>query len=480
MSSGVISQPSPPGAWGAEFRAMLSLAWPLVLTNLSQIALATTDVIMMGWLGPKSLAAGALGVNLNFAFLIFGIGLVTATAPLMAIELGKRRHSVRQVRRTVRQGFWAAVAFTLPVWVLLWQAEGILRFLGQREDLAHSAAGYLHTFQWAFLPALWFIVLRNFVSALERPLIALWVGGLAILVNASLVWVLMFGKLGLPALGLPGAGIATTVTNVFMVIGLAVLISLDRRFRRYRLFAGFWQVDGPRFVEICRIGLPIAVTLGFEVTIFNASVFLMGIIGADPLAAHSIAIQVGSIAFMVPLGLGNAATVRVGLAYGGGDVAGVGRAGWSAFTMAMAYACCTAALMVLLGRQLVGVFLDLHQPANLAVADLAVSYVFLVGVFQLADSAQATANGMLRGLGDTRVPMFLAGLGYWGIGMPMAVVLGFWTDLQGRGVWMGLAVGLGVVAVLMTIRWTRRDRLGLSRLKSTATGVPIVAGVPLI
>src|SRR5579862_4919605 len=170
MSSVVVSQPGPSGAWGAEFRAMLSLAWPLVLTNLSQIALATTDVIMMGWLGPKALAAGALGVNLNFAFLIFGIGLVTATAPLMAIELGKRRHSVRQVRRTVRQGFWVAVAFSIPVWAVLWHAEVILRLLGQEEELSRSAAGYLHTFQWALLPALWFIVLRNFVSALQRPL----------------------------------------------------------------------------------------------------------------------------------------------------------------------------------------------------------------------------------------------------------------------------------------------------------------------
>ena len=154
---------------------MLSLAWPLVLTNLSQIALATTDVIMMGWLGPEALAAGALGANLNFAFLIFGIGLVTATAPMMAIELGRNRHSVRDVRRTVRQGCWAAIAFAMPVWMILWQAEPILFALGQEPRLARGAASYLHTFQWSFLPFLFFIVLRNFVSALERPLAALWI-----------------------------------------------------------------------------------------------------------------------------------------------------------------------------------------------------------------------------------------------------------------------------------------------------------------
>jgi MATE family multidrug resistance protein len=480
MSSSAASQPGPAGAWGAEFRAMLSLAWPLVMTNLSQIALATTDVIMMGWIGPDALAAGALGVNLNFAFLIFGIGLVTATAPLMAIELGRRRHSVREVRRTVRQGFWTALVFTIPVWFVLWHGESLLLLLGQKPDLAKSAAGYLHTFQWSFLPALWFIVLRNFVSALERPLIALWIGGAAIAVNASLVYVLMFGKLGLPALGLPGAGIATTVTNAFMVAGMALLISLDRRFRRYRLFAGFWRVDGPRFFEICRIGLPIAVTFGFEVTIFNASVFLMGLIGTDALAAHSIATQIGSIAFMVPMGLGNAATLRVGLALGAGDAAAVGRAGWSAFATAMAYACCAASLMMLCGRALVGLFIDTTAPANTVVVNLAVSYVFLAGVFQLVDSAQATANGMLRGLGDTRVPMALAGVGYWLIGMPLAVVLAFWLGLEGRGIWMGLAAGLTVVAVLMTYRWSRRDRLGLSHLGETPAGAPVVAGTPLV
>ncbi len=480
MTSAAAAEPGPQGAWGAEFHAMLSLAWPLVFTNLSQVALATTDVIMMGWLGPDALASGALGVNLNFAFLIFGIGLVTATAPLIAIELGKRRHAVREVRRTVRQGFWAALAVTIPVWFVLWHAEPILRRLGQDPALAHGAASYLHTFQWSFLPFLLYIVLRNFVSALERPLIALWISGAAIAVNATLVWVLMFGKLGAPALGLPGAGIATTLTNTFMLCGLAGLISLDRRFRRYHIFGRFWRADWPRFREIWRIGGPIALTVGFEVTIFNAAVFLMGLIGADSLAAHSIAIQIASVAFMVPLGLGNAATVRVGLAYGAGNVAGVGRAGWTAFGMAMAYACCTACIMLFFGRSLVGIFLDLSVPGNLAVVDLAVSFVFVAGIFQLADSGQAVSSGMLRGLGDTRVPMVMAAIGYWGIGLPLAILLAFPAGLQGRGIWMGLAAGLGVVAVAMTARWIRRERLGLTRIASTPEGVPIVAGMPLL
>ena len=465
MTNLVATGLAPRGAWSTELRAMLSLAWPVILTNLSQIALATTDVIMMGWLGPEALAAGALGANLNFAFLIFGIGLVTATAPMVAIELGRRRHSVREVRRTVRQGFWVAISFTVPVWAILWQAEPILIALRQDPKLSHGAASYLHTFQWSFLPFLFYIVLRNFVSALERPLAALWIMGAAVVLNAFLVWVLMFGNLGAPALGLPGAGIATTLVNIFTVVGLGLLISIDRRFRRYHLFGRFWRPDWHRFREIWRIGLPIAFTLGFEVTVFNAAVFLMGIISADALAAHSIAIQIASVAFMVPLGFGMAATVRVGLAFGAGDRGGVARAGWTAFALAIVYACGTAVIMLVFGRELVGVFLDLDTPANQTVIGLAVSFLVFAGIFQLADSGQAAGSGMLRGLGDTRWPMIFAAIGYWGVGLPLSLVLGFWTPLAGQGIWTGLATGLAVVAVLMITRWARREQLGLTRLK---------------
>ncbi len=232
------------------------------------------------------------------------------------------------------------------------------------------------------------MILRNFVSALERPLAALWIGGSALVINALLVWTLMFGHFGLPALGLPGAGIATTITNIYMAVGLAVLITLDRRFRRYHLFGRFWRPDWSRFRAIWRIGLPIGVTLAFEVTIFNAATFLMGLISPAALAAHAIAIQIPSLTFMVPLGLGTAATVRVGRAYGARDIAGIARAGWSAYGMALVYACGTATLMLLFARELVGLFLDLNDPADAVVVGLAASFLVLAGIFQIVDGAQ--------------------------------------------------------------------------------------------
>jgi len=455
-------------AWTSEARATLALAWPIVLTNLAQIALGATDVIMMGWLGPDALAAGGLAVNLNFAVLIFAIGVVTATAPLLAQELGRNPHSVRDIRRTVRQGLWTATAITLPLWVVLWEAEPILLLLGQQPRLAKSAAEYLHTYQWNILPFLFYLVLRNFVAALERPLSALWVSGAAIALNAFLVWGLMFGKFGLPALGLPGAGIGTTVSAAFMAAGLAALISIDRRFRRYHLFGRWWRPDWARFRTIWRLGLPIGGAMAFEVTVFNAAAIIMGLISPAAVAAYVIALQIPSVTFMVPMGLGMAATVRVGLAYGAGDRAGISRAGWTSFALAMAFACVTATLLLTLPRPLVGIFLDMSGAENQAVIALALAFVFFAGLFQFVDAAQAVLNGMLRGLGDTRAPMIICAIGYWLVGLPLGVALAFPGGLGGSGIWIGLAVGLASVAVMLLVRWMMRDGLGLARAPNSA------------
>jgi MATE family multidrug resistance protein len=448
--------------WAEEARATLALAWPIVLTNLAQVALGATDVVMMGWLGPEALAAGGLAVNLNFAVLIFAMGLVTATAPLMAQELGRKPHSVRDIRRTVRQGLWTATVIAFPIWFILWQAEPILLFLGQQPRLAGLAAEYLHTYQWSILPFLYYLVLRNFVAALERPLSALWVSGAAIALNAFLVWTLMFGKFGLPPLGLGGAGIGTTLSAMFMAAGLAALISWDRRFRRYHLFGRWWRADWPRFRLIWRLGLPIGGAMAFEVTVFNAAAIIMGLISADAVAAYVIALQIPSLTFMVPLGLGMAATVRVGLAYGAGDRAAIGRAGWTALGLAMIFACATATLLLALPRPLVGVFLDLSAPANQQVIALAVAFLLYAGLFQFVDAAQAVLNGMLRGLGDTRAPMVVCGIGYWLIGLPLGVFLAFPGRMEGAGIWVGLSIGLAAVAVMLGVRWALRDPLGLT------------------
>lgn len=459
-------------AWRAETRAMLLLAWPMILTNLGQTAMTATDVMMMGRLGAEALAAGTLGANLYFSPMIFGLGLVLAVAPMIAFELGRKAHSVRDVRRTVRQGLWMAVVVTVPIWLLLWHAEAILVAMGQDPSLSAEAGRYVRAMQWSTLPFYWFIVLRSFIQALERPGWALIIVFATVVFNVFANWCLMFGNLGFPALELVGAGIATTLSNILMFAGMVAAVSLDRRFRRYVLLGRIWRADWPRFRELLRLGLPIAGIMAFEVTIFNAAALLMGLIDAVSLAAHAIAIQVASLSFMVPMGISQAATVRVGRAYGAGNREGVRRAGWSAFVIGVGFMACMATLMVTAPRLLIMAFIDIGDPANAAVVDLAVTFLAMAALFQIVDGAQAVGSGMLRGLKDTTVPMIYAAIGYWGVGMSLGAALAFLTDLRGIGIWIGLSSGLAVVAVLLMSRWLRRDRLAAWR----GSLVPPLAG----
>lgn len=460
--------------WGHEARVTITLALPLILGNLAWSAIHATDLILVGRLGADALAAAALGVNLYNAFLIFGMGLVMAASPMVASERGRKRHSVRDIRRTVRQTMWAAATICAPIWVVLWHGEAILLAMGQDTALAHQAGIFLRALQWALLPFLLHLTLRNYISAIERPFWGLIVVVATVAFNALACWILIFGKFGLPALGLRGAGIGSTLSGFFMFFGMVAVVYLDRRFRRYHLLGRFWVPDWQRYREVWKLGFPIAVTLALEVTVFNAAVFLMGLIDKASLAAHAVAIQIAAFTFMVPMGIAQAGTVRVGVGHGRRDPALIARAGWLALIMGVGFMCLTAILMVTVPRPLIGVFLDLDNAANAEVAALAVSFLAVAALFQIVDGAQVVGAGVLRGLQDTRVPMIYAAIGYWVIGIGVGAMLAFPFGLRGVGIWLGLASGLAVVAVLMVTRWARRERLGL-----VARPIPPVREMPL-
>ncbi|MDZ5696357.1 MATE family efflux transporter [Chelativorans sp. M5D2P16] len=460
MTALVSGAGAPPvHSWLSEARATLALAWPMILTNLAQTAMNVTDVMMMGRLSPQALAAGTLGHNLYFLPLIFGLGLMLATSPMMASALGGKVRSLREVRRTTRQGLWLSVAVAVPMWLILWHSEAILLLMGQDPALSAMAADYMRPLQWAVLPFFGYIVLRSFISALERPGWALVVAFFCVGFNVLANWCLMFGNLGFPALGIVGSGLATSLSSLFLFLGLVAVVSLDRQFRRYRLFGRFWRPDWPRFVALLRLGLPIAAILTFEVSIFNAAAFLMGLINTVSLAAHAIAIQIASISFMVPMGLGQAVTVRVGRAFGARNADAVTRAGWTAFALGVGFMAVMALVMVTAPRLLIAGFLDLDAPENQPVITMAVTFLALAALFQIVDGAQAVASGMLRGLHDTTVPMIYGAIGYWGVGLPLGVVLAFPLGYEGVGVWLGLFTGLAVVSVLLLSRWLGRARL---------------------
>ena len=444
--------------WRAETRATLALAWPIVATNLAQMAIGTTEVVLLGWYAPDAMAAGVLGMNLFFAFAMIGIGIATGCSPMLAQAIGRGRHVVRDLRRTVRQGLWLTTAVALVAWIPLWHTEAIFLAMGQAPEMAAGAAAYMAGMQWGLLPFFWYMVLRAFVSARERPRAALVVTGVAIVLNAVLGWALIFGRLGLPELGLVGAGIAGAVTETFMFVGLAGFIAFDRRFRRHHLAGRLWRPDWPRLAELARIGGPIAGALLFEVGVFNTAVFIMGLIDVDQLAAHAIAIQIASLTFMVPMGIANATTVRVGLAVGAGDRLGQIRAGWVGIAIGTGFMGAMAVLLIASPGPFIHLFLDTEGPRAATVVMHATGFLAVAGLFQLVDGLQVTASGALRGLKDTRMPMLYAGIGYWVIGLPLGAALAFWADLEGLGIWIGLAIGLGLVSILMVQRWVKRTR----------------------
>ncbi len=449
-------------AWRREARATLALAWPIALTNLSQIALLLTDTLLVGRLGTEALAAVTIGVNLYWAVLAPTFGLALAAAPLLAQARGAgrradapRRGWMREMRRSARQALWAVAALTVPTWALLWHAEALLLLLGQEPAIAALAGGYVRALMWG-LPLLGaFVALRGFLAAMERPGLALLVSLLGIGVNALLVWALVFGEFGAPRLGVAGAGWASTLAELFMVLALLGLIERDRQLRRFRLLGRLWRPDWPRFREVFRVGLPIAGQMWLEIGVFSVAALVVGWLGAVPVAAHAIAVQAATATFMVPMGIGQAATARVGLAAGAGDAAGAARAGSVAVALGAGFMAAMALLIVAGAGALPWLFLAAGDPDAPAVAASAAVLLVIAGLFQLADGVQAVAAGALRGLRDTRVPMLFAALGYWGVGLPVGLLLGFPLGFGASGVWIGLAAGLAVVAALMLRRWRR-------------------------
>lgn len=452
------------GAWRAELGATLALAWPLVLANFTSQAINATDVLLMGRLGPHPLAATTLALNLTFTLNMLMFGMVTAASPMMASALGQRSNAVRDVRRTFRAGLWM-LAFVLPFyWLILWHLAPILRAFGQDPALAQTAQTFLRAYMWCSAPWLLFQLVRNYLAAMERPRVVLWFSLAGIPLNALLSWALIFGKFGLPALGVVGGGIGSSVTWGLMCAALIAHVQRKREFRRFHLFGRFWRFDRERTLGMARLGAPIGLGYMLEMGVFALAVFLMGWLGPDAVAAHAVALQLAALTFMVPMGLGQAATVRVGRALGAGDKAGITRAGWTSWFLGFAFMSAAALTMWLIPRHLVLLFLD-DNSANAPAIALAIRFLAVAAAFQLVDGAQAIGAGMLRGLHDTRWPLVFALFGYWGIGLGIGAWLAFERNWQGVGIWSGLAAGLAAVAALMLARWLMRERLGLTRLR---------------
>jgi multidrug resistance protein, MATE family len=449
-----------------ELTETLKLAVPIALTQLGQIAMMTIDLALVGRLGDEAVAAAALANTVFFVSFTFGMGLVSAVAPLAAQAFGAR--DPRSVRRALRVGLWAALLISLPIMLFPLFGERILLTLGQAPATAHLAQKYLLGLVWGITPALWFLAIRGFMGAVNRPEPGLWITLAAIPANALLVYLLIHGGWGLPRLELFGAGLGTTIVNFGMFLAALWFATRRRPFKKYRVLGRIWRIDWTLMRRLVAIGAPISMSFLMEYGLFGAAALLMGLISTTALAAHQVALQITAILFMVPFGIGIAATVRVGHAVGRGDAPAVRRAGYVATLLGIA---CVSALTlaVILGRFAIArFFFGAAAESAGAVIDLTATLLLVGATFFVADGIQTVAAGALRGLNDTRVPLLFAAISYWLVGFLTAYGLAFRTGLGAIGVWIGLSCGTAVYAILLMLRFrllARRSQV------ATMTGV---------
>jgi multidrug resistance protein, MATE family len=436
----------------AEIRATLALAVPLAGANLAQMAMGLTNAIVVGRLGGASLAAAGLGAGFYFTLVMICQGVLVAVAPLAAHATGAGDEP--GAARVAGAGMVLAALLALPVFALLTIAPRLLTLLGYDAALAADITDFLSAICWAAPAFLAFAVLRAMLSAAARVRPIMFAVMVAVPANAVLNWALVFGHFGLPALGILGSGFSTAIVQWLMTLGLAAYALLPTRSRQ--------RLRTPsrvEFARIIRVGLPISGMLALEVGVFNAAGVLMGLLGADALGAHQLAINFASLTFMVPLGIAQAATVRVAYALGAGAPAAARRAGFVALTLGGALMLAPSVLMLTMPLTIAGVYLDLADPGNHGTAVIAVQLLAIAAVFQVFDGVQVIAVGALRGYRDTAVPMLIGALGYWGAGFAASWALAFPLGYGATGLWWGLALGLAVVALLLGLRLHQRSRL---------------------
>ncbi|MEM7472194.1 MAG: MATE family efflux transporter [Pseudomonadota bacterium] len=439
-----------------HIRAILVLGLPLIGSHLAQFAVHVVDTVMLGRYGVTELAASVLATSVFFVIFIMGSGFAFAVMPMVA-EAAEKNDQTR-IRRVTRMGLWLSVIYAavfLPL--MIWSAT-VLRLLGQTEELSLLAQDYLAIAGVGLFPSLMVMVLKSYLAAMERTQVVLWVTVAAIFVNAALNWVMIFGNLGFPELGLQGAALASVLTQCATLLALALYPTRLPELRQHALFQRILRPDGVVLRDVFRLGWPIGLTNLAESGMFSASAFIIGLIGKLPLAAHGIALQIASATFMVHLGLSQAATVRAGRAKSRGDIPGLGRGAVAVVILSGGMVGITILLFLSLPELLISGFLSKDEPNREMILTIGVGLLAVAGLFQLVDAGQVMALGMLRGVQDTRVPMYIAAFSYWGMGIPASYVFGITWGGGAVGVWLGLVVGLLFATVLLWWRFMRLYR----------------------
>lgn len=438
-------------------RAVLVLGLPLIGSHMAQFGLHVTNTIMLGWYGVADLAGGALGATVFFAFFTLGSGYANAVMPMVATAAASEDDT--EVRRATRMGMWLSLLYALAVLPVFLFARPLLLASGQAPEVAALGGTYLAVAGFGLAPALLVMVLKAYLAALGRTQVVLWVTVAAVFVNIALNWVFIFGNLGVPALGARGAAISSVTVQVFTLVVILVYAARLPELRRYALLSRFWRPDWAAMRRVNALGVPIGLAMMAESGLFAASALMMGWLGTQALAAHSIALEVTAMFFMIHMGLSNAATVLVGRARGRRDPEGLRAVARAALILSMLVALVTMSVYLGAGELIVGAFLSPDDPERALIVPLGATLLMVAALFQLADGGQAMAMGLLRGIQDTKMPLFIAAVSYWLIGIPLSYALAFPAGFEGVGLWFGMVAGLSVAALALLVRFWRAVRV---------------------
>ncbi|WP_082907727.1 MATE family efflux transporter [Bradyrhizobium neotropicale] len=437
--------------FGMELSETAKLALPIVLAQVGQITMMTTDLVFIGQLGAEAIAAAALAGRVYLMSFTFSAGLLGAIVPLSAQAFGANNRAV--VRRTVRMGLWAALLSSFPIMAFALGGEQMLLALGQAPAAARLAQQYLFGLTGGVAPALWFLALRSFMSAVGRPEPVLWITLAAIPLNGLLVYLLIDGKFGLPRLELFGVGLATTLVNFATFLASVCFVLLQRPLRDHHVFTRLWHFNGNSMRQLILIGMPISLASLMSYGLSLAASLLAGLISTRVLAAHQIAFHVAAILFMVPFGISMAAAVRVGQAVGRNDGPGMKRAGLAAMLFGLLITAILTLAVIAARFEIAEMFLSEAGRHTDPTIWLAAELLFVAAAFFITDAVQSIAAGSLSGLKDTRVPLLFAGVAYWLVGFPLSYVLSLKIELDAIGIWIGLSIGKALYAALLVVRF---------------------------
>jgi MATE family multidrug resistance protein len=442
-------------------RATLALGLPLIGSSLAQMALHVTDTVMVGWYGVVALAAVVLGSSTFFILFILGAGFAKAVLPMVAAA--RAAGDETRIRRDARMGLWLSAAFGVLIYPVFWWSEPLLLALGQEAEVSALARDYLRIAGAGMVPALWVAVLQSWLAALGRTQVVLWVTLAAVAVNIAINWALIFGHWGFPEMGAAGAAVATVSVQVVSFLALGLYAARLPALRQYHLFQRFWKLDAPALAQVFRLGWPIGLTGIAEGGLFQASALMMGWVGTVQLAAHGIALEAAAVAFMIHVGLSSAATIRIAGFAERGEARSLRDATLVALGLSFLVAVAVIVVFVTLPEPVIGLFLDETKPESAAILTFGTTLLALAALFQLADAMQVMALGLLRGLHDTRVPMVLAAVSYWVIGIPASYVLAFPLGQGGVGLWLGLVIGLAAAGGSLMLRfWQLAPKPGMA------------------